>query len=238
VASAGAVRFTDATTGRAGRTRLRVEAPGASLVRNRSGLYVIRRWDELAAHESEFLSPPSVRRPARDPETQRDRSAGDYLSVAAQVRLPRVSDPAHAADADSLFQPAVVPLYPSASAPVGANWAVLRVSLSEAASGDALGGALLRVRSNGAVLARGLTDCAARHSYRCRRSGTTFSEDADAVVIPKSMSAAGCVRSRLGQPHSGGAGARGPSPQFRRWSIRSRSRAFSTPCRARRWRSP
>jgi len=181
----GAVRFTDATTGAPVERVLRVDAPGASLVRNRSGLYVIRRWDELAAHESEFLSPPSV--PAPGSRTLRlsvTDPAGDYLSVAAQVRLPRVSDPAHAADADSLFQPAVVPLYPSASAPVGANWAVLRVSLSEAASGDALGGALLRVRSNGAVLARGLTDW--RGEALVPVVGvpvTTFSEDADAVVI-------------------------------------------------------
>lgn len=181
----GALRFVDATTGVPVERALRVDAPGASLVRNRSGLYVILHWDALAAHESEFLAPPAIPAPGSQMlSLSVTDPAGGYLSVAAQIRLPRVSDPAQAAAADSLFQPAVVPLYPSTSAPVGANWAVLRVSLTETASGDALGGALLRVRFNGTVLARGLTDW--RGEALVPVVGvpvTTFSEDADAVVI-------------------------------------------------------
>ena len=181
----GAVRFVDATTGVPIEQALRVDAPGASLMRNRSGLYVIRRWDALAAHEAQFLAPPAA--PAPGSQTL-DISVSDpgesYLPIAARVRLPRTSDPGQATAADSLFQPAVVPLYPSARAPVGANWAVLRVTLTEAASGDALGGALLRVVSNGTVLARGLTDW--RGEALVPVVGvpvTTFSEDAHAVVI-------------------------------------------------------
>jgi hypothetical protein len=181
----GALRLVDATTRAPIERNLRVDAPGATLIRNRSGLYVIRHWDVLAAHESQFAAPPLTPAPGSqslglnvsDPQ-------GDYLSVAAQVPLPRNSDPAQADAADSLFQPAVVALYPSASAPVGANWAVLRVSLSETASGDALGGALLRVQLNGNVLARGLTDW--RGEALVPVVGvpvTTFSDDANAVVI-------------------------------------------------------
>jgi hypothetical protein len=139
----------------------------------------------LAAHESEFVAPPAL--PAAGSQSLSfsvSDPAGDYLAVAAQVRLPRNSDPAQADAPDSLFQPAVVALYPSASAPVGANWAVLRVSLTDAASGDALGGALLRVQINGDVLARGLTDW--RGEALVPVVGvpvTTFSEDANAVVI-------------------------------------------------------
>jgi hypothetical protein len=181
----GAIRFVDATTGVPVERSLRVQAPGASLVRNRSGLYVIRHWDVLAAHESEFLAPPAT--PALGSQslslTVTD-PAGAYLPIAAQIPLPRAGDPAQAEAANSLFQPVVVPLYPAASAPVGANWAVLHVSLTETASGDALGGALLRVRLNGTVLARGLTDW--RGEALVPVVGvpvTTFSEDADAVVI-------------------------------------------------------
>jgi hypothetical protein len=181
----GALRFVDATTRATIDRALQVEAPGASLVRNRSGLYVVRHWDGLAAHESEFLAPPATPAPGSlaltlsvtDPE-------GGYLPMAAQLHLPRQADPAHADDPDSLFQPAVVPLFPSSSAPVGANWAVLRVSLTETASGDALGGALLRVRSNGDVLGRGLSDW--RGEALVPVVGvpvTTFSEDPEAVVI-------------------------------------------------------
>jgi len=181
----GALRFVDATTGVPIEQTLLVDAPGASLLRNRSGLYVIRRWNALAAHEAQFLAPPANPAPGsqtlgisvRDP-------AGDYLPVTAQIRLPRTSDLAQAANAASLFQPAIVQLYPSARAPTGVNWAVLRVSLSETASGDALGGALLRVQFNGNVLARGLTDW--RGEALVPVVGvpvTTFSEDANAVVI-------------------------------------------------------
>jgi hypothetical protein len=181
----GALRLVDATTRVPIARGLRVDAPGATLVRNRSGLYVIRHWDVLAAHESEFPAPPAIPAPASQSlRLNVSDPAGDYLTVAAQIRLPRNSDPALANAADSLFQPAVVALYPSASAPVGVNWAVLRVSLTESASGDALGGALLRVQSNGNVIARGLTDW--RGEALVPVVGvpvTTFSDDADAVVI-------------------------------------------------------
>ncbi len=183
----GALRLVDATTRAPIERNMRVDAAGATVTRNRSGLYVIRHWDVLAAHESQFSAPPVTPVPGSqslglnvsDPQ-------GDYLPVAAQVRLPRNSDPAQADAADSLFQPAVVVLYPSAIAPIGANWAVLRVSLSEAASGDALGGALLRVQlnGNGNILARGLTDW--RGEALVPVVGvpvTTFSDDANAVVI-------------------------------------------------------
>jgi len=181
----GALRFVDAATGTTIARPLLVTGSGASMLRNRSGLYVIRHWDALAAHENEFFAPPAMPAPGSlalrvnvsDP-------SGTYLPLSVQIRLPRVSDPALAQSADSLFQPEVVPLYPSASAPVGANWAVLRVNLTESHSGDALGGALLRVVFNGAVLARGLTDW--RGEALVPVVGvpvTTFSEDADAVVI-------------------------------------------------------
>lgn len=181
----GALRLADATTGATIGRALQVEAPDASLVRNRSGLYVIRHWAGLATHESEFLAPPADPAPGSqsltlsvtDPE-------GGYLPVTAVLRLPRSPDPAHADDADSLFQPAVVSLFPSSGAPVGANWAVLRVSVSDTASGDALGGALLRVRSNGDVLGRGLSDW--RGEALVPVVGvpvTTFSDDPHAVVI-------------------------------------------------------
>ena len=55
----GALRFVDATTGVPIERGLRVDAPGATLVRNRSGLYVIRHWDALAAHEVRYPEHPT-----------------------------------------------------------------------------------------------------------------------------------------------------------------------------------
>lgn len=118
----GALRLVDATTRAPIERGLQIEAPGAKLVRNRSGLYVIHRWSALAAHESEFQSPPA--QPPIGSQSLAIRvsdPSGNYLPVAAQVALPRNPDPALADTDGSLFQPAVVPLYPSASAPVGAK---------------------------------------------------------------------------------------------------------------------
>jgi hypothetical protein len=181
----GALRMIDATTRLPIARGLTVHAPGAKLLRNQSGLYVIQHWDELAAHEAEFAEPPAT--PAPGSQTLAltvSDPLGNYLAVAAQIPLPRMSDPAQASAPNSLFQPALVALYPAASAPVGVNWAVLRVNVSETVSGDALGGVLLRVQSNGNVIARGLTDW--RGEALVPVVGvpvTTFSDDENAVVI-------------------------------------------------------
>lgn len=179
----GALRFVDATTGAPIERFLKVESPGAILTRNRSGLYVIRHWDALRAHETEFANPPSIPAPlSLTLNVEVTDPSGRYLPVAVAVHLPRAPDAALMAD--SLFQAQIVPLYPSPSAAVGNNWAVLRVSLTETATGDALGGALLRVRSNGTILARGLTDW--RGEALVPVAGvpvTTFSENPDTVIV-------------------------------------------------------
>lgn len=158
----GALQLVDAGT-EAPLVRLfevRLFGPGqASLLRNGSGLIVVRAWSDLAAHEDAFDAPPSapvvgsrsLRLAIRDP-------LGKYLPRIATLALPRDASAAQAGNAESLFQPARVPMFPSASAPTGTNWSLLRVSLTETGTGHALGGALLRVRRNGEVLARGLTD--------------------------------------------------------------------------------
>ncbi len=90
---------------------LHVDAPGALLLRNRSGLYVIRRSNALSAHEAQFLAPPVV--PAPGSQTlgiNVSDPAGGYLPVTTRIRLPRTGDLAQATDPASLFQPAVVPL--------------------------------------------------------------------------------------------------------------------------------
>jgi len=206
----GALRVVDATTRVPIERGLRVEASGAKLVRNRSGLYVIRHWDSLAAHEGEFLAAPATPAPGSLSLSVRVSDPLErYLAVAAQVALPRDSDPDQAAAPDSLFQPAGVALYPSASAPVGANWAVLRVNLTETTSGDALGGALLRVQSNGTVIARGLTDW--RGEALVPVVGvpvTTFSDDANAVVISE-------IAVTLQAAFSGASGSRTAAAQVR-----------------------
>ncbi len=185
----GALRCVDATT------RVAIEQPilveithakgGARVLRNRRGLYVISEAPTLEAHSAAFTQPPASpgNGARRFKATLRDPSSR-YLPRLADLALPRDADPTHAEQPGSLFQPIEIALYPSSAAPVAANWAVLRVSLSDSGSGAALGGALLRVSKDGAVLARGITDWRGEALLPVRGVPvTTWSDAPDAVVV-------------------------------------------------------
>lgn len=181
----GALRCVDASTRAAVDAPLQVSVDGARVRRNRSGFYVITQADLLAAHEAAFDAPPAT--PAIGSvvlsASLRDLS-GSYLPRIAALALPRDPAPDHADQSTSLFRPIEVEMYPASSAPVGVNWAVLRVSVRESASGDALGGALLVVRSSAGVVARGLSDW--RGEALVPVPGvpvTTWSDEAEAVVV-------------------------------------------------------
>jgi hypothetical protein len=219
----GAIRCIDAATGMPIAAALKVVGtPDAEIFRNRSGLYVISRYDPLAAHNDAFTAPPALPALAsvvlsltvRDP-------AGIYLARTAEIRLPRDPRPENAGTPESLFNPVDIELYRSPAAPLGANWVALRVSLTEQDSGDALGGALLRVRSNGRTLARGLSDW--RGEALVPVVGvpiTTWSDHADAVVVTAIDAilevffdpTAGGVRTPAAQVAAGRLPANAPSP--------------------------
>jgi len=182
----GALRCVDASTGAVLTELLQVRVAGARIRRNRSGLYIIASADPpLAAHEAEFDAPPST--PALgsvELTATLEDPAGRYLPRTATLALPRDPLPANAAQADSLFQPIQIAMFPASTASVGANWSVLRVSVRETASSDALGGALLLVTSGANTLGRGLTDW--RGEALVAVPGvpvTTWSEAPDAVVV-------------------------------------------------------
>lgn len=155
----GALRCVDATTLAPLDSQLEIRAQGLRLARNRSGLYVIRSGQPLAAHEAAFENPPlapplesaALELDVRDP-------SGRYLSRRVRIALPRDPAPERAADPSSIFRAVDIPMYPSSVAPLGANWVALRVSVTAAANADALGGALIRVVAGTDILARGLTD--------------------------------------------------------------------------------
>ncbi|HEX5127547.1 MAG TPA: hypothetical protein VFW00_12455 [Rhodocyclaceae bacterium] len=180
-----ALRCVDATTGAPINAVLQIQGDFATMLRNRSGLYVIRDWQPLAAHTIVFDAPPATPSIGSQPLTLTITDpAGNYLSRLVTISLPRDPDPAHADDAASLFNPIVVPMYPNGILPLGANWAPVRVSLTDTNSGDALGGALLLVTSNGTVLARGMTDW--RGEALVPVAGipvTTWSSDPHAVIV-------------------------------------------------------
>lgn len=156
----GALRCVHGTTGVPLESPIDVRVAGATLRRNRSGLHVITEVAtpiDLAAHTRAFAAPPDTPTVGSVPflAVLRD-PAGEFLPRSASFTLPRDPRPDRA---DSVFTPIDIPLYPTAGAALGVNWAVLRVRVCELASSDALGGALLIVRGNaGRELARGLTD--------------------------------------------------------------------------------
>jgi hypothetical protein len=189
-----ALRCVDATTLAPIDTTLLVSGEGAQVSRNHSGLYVIRRWSRLAAHQDAFEAPPAA--PALFSESLvldiRD-PAGRYLARRAAIALPRDPDPANAAQAGSLFRAVDVPMYPAATAPLGVNWVELRATVREAGTGEALGGALLRVVSTSGVLARGLTDW--RGEALVPVAGvpiTTWSTEPGAVVVTQISGSVEC----------------------------------------------
>ncbi|WP_431051642.1 hypothetical protein [Roseateles sp. L2-2] len=212
----GALRCIDATTRVQVESRLDVRIDGATVSRNRSGLYVIVRAHaplELAAHESAFDTPPAA--PVVGDVTLTvtvTDPGGRYLPRRAALTLPRDPQPANAASPESLFRAVELPLYPSAVASTGMNWSVLRLSVHETGSLDALGGALLLARAGGNVLARALTDW--RGEALLAVPGvpvTTWSDDEDAVVVTE-------LAARIEwcfDPAPGAGGTRTPAAQVR-----------------------
>lgn len=181
----GALRCIDATTRAVIDTPLAISAQAARLTRNGSGLYVIRAWQPLLQHAPAFAAPPQS--PALASEVLRldiHDPSGRYMSRRVAAPLPRDPRPERATEIDSLFRAIDVPMYPSTTAPVSANWVELRVNATDAANGAALGGALVRVRNDTGVLARGLTDW--RGEALVPVAGvpvTTWSTAPDAVVV-------------------------------------------------------
>ncbi len=191
----GALRLVDGTTHVPIDDGFQVSAQDAEIVRNRSGLYVIRRLASLDAHASAFAAPPGD--PAVGSVLLRidiRHTGGRYLDRRVTLALPRDPDPSRADAAASLFQPVTVAVYPGATAMVTGNWVDLRVTVRGGAAADALGGALLRVVAGGRVLARGLTDW--RGEALVPVAGipvTTWSTEPDAVVVTETAAALECV---------------------------------------------
>lgn len=179
----GALRCVDAVTGMPLPHPLRVQAPDdADVAANRSGLLVVHGWLPLAAHTGAFVEPPAGAPGSAGALTLTLHDPlGHHLSRRVRLPLPRHTD---ASLADSVFEPLVVPMYPTPSARVSLHWANLRLSLSHTGSGDAMGGVLVRVVREGAVLARGQSDW--RGEALVPVAGipvTTWSTEPGAVVV-------------------------------------------------------
>ncbi|MEY4755073.1 MAG: hypothetical protein RJA44_2748 [Pseudomonadota bacterium] len=155
----GALRCVDVNTGARISAALDVRLGGVHLPRNRSGLYIIDGLPGWQAHAAAFDAAPDSPAPGSVTLTGSiSDPGGHHLPRRFELPLPRRADPLDADQPDSLFEPARLALYPAPAAGTGVNWCVLRISVRETASGNALGGALLLVRVGERVLASGLSD--------------------------------------------------------------------------------
>jgi hypothetical protein len=129
----GALRVTDAVTGRAVTAPVIISAPGLTLLRKSVADHVIMASDDLGAG----LDAPIEVRPL----------GGAYLARRFVLHLPRDSNPANAALPTSIFQPAAIPLMPAPAYPATGNNALLRVTVRRSTDGARIGGAVLRLRT-------------------------------------------------------------------------------------------
>jgi hypothetical protein len=156
----GAIRFLDRTTGAIVSSPMELYAAGVSLFRNRSSLHLISAAPRFDNYVNAFNDPPEPEdAPIRIPIRCAD-PAGRYLPRIFTLALPRNPDPAHRAEDDSLFRPVEVRLYPSPNGRIGANWSIIRASVSRQGGGVPIAGALLQVvrESDGALLGSGFSD--------------------------------------------------------------------------------
>jgi hypothetical protein len=156
----GAIRFADALTGATVQSPLNLDLGELHAVRNRSGVYVVRRAPGMDALSRSFdltgvpaITPVAFPINVSDPQRL-------YLPRTASVTLPRSTTVA-ATDVASIFQPQQITLYPAPAATGRSTWASIFVTVS--AQGDAnkkLAFALIQAQqvSDATVLASSFTD--------------------------------------------------------------------------------
>ncbi len=157
----GAIRLLDANTGLQISEPMTVESEDAQFQRNRRGYYVIVGTTGLKEHTRTFEQPPDpppavesigVVLTVSDPR-------GRYLPRQKSFDLPRDPALANAGNANSLFQPLDVAMFPAPAAQPAPGSTVIRATVVDD-NGDPLPGALIRVlnKKDAKLRARGLTD--------------------------------------------------------------------------------
>jgi len=165
---------TDALTGSSIARPMVVTAPSWNVKPNRSGVYVIFDGPGFDAQTGQFIPsgawPAAVSLPVtlQDPQQQYQPRVAKVNAPVSVPAIPPTAggvmpNPAVVAaqqDPTTIFCPQKVTLYPTAAAATGPNWAVLRASVTDAASGRGLPFAMVKAtrQSDAAVVATGQTD--------------------------------------------------------------------------------
>ncbi len=160
----GALRCIDRATGFVLRRPFNVTSGNATLIRNRSNLYVIKTAIGLETHTEAFAAAPALPDLGSiSIKVQVDDPLHKYLPRTITIDLPRDPNPDNSTNEDSLFNPVDVSLYPAPNAALLTNWSTVRVSVMRNDPSHGLvpvKGSLLRIVriSDSEVLSSSLTD--------------------------------------------------------------------------------
>ena len=157
----GALRLIDRVTQTPLTRSLRLTSSNAGVVRNMRGYYVVNHAAGLEAHTAAFQQPPALPELGAKPYTfEINDLQKRYLPRLTTLRLPRDPNPANVANANSIFKPIDVAMYPASTATLSYNWSTIRASVSQGPDHLPLRGALLQVidAADGLLLASGISD--------------------------------------------------------------------------------
>ena len=139
---------------------VRIVGGGVRTVAKGGGRFAVLAAAGLEAHVAAFAQPPAT--PAlRSQHVLIDLTpaAADAAPRRFDLRLPRDPDPDQVEDEDSLFQPAVIEMLPTARTRQSGSACLVRVTVVRDDDGRAVENALVRGRSdNGLFTARAMTD--------------------------------------------------------------------------------
>lgn len=194
----GALRLIDRVTQMPLTRAIRLNATDARVVRNGRGYYVVTQATGLESHTEAFLQPPETPVLGANSYTfEISDPLNRYLPRLATLRLPRDPNPANIANANSLFRPVDVAMYPASTASLSHNWSTLRVSVALASDRSPVRGALLQVidAADETLLASGISD-----------------ERGEALVIVAGVPVTKFADEEDGPGHGGGGGGGGHAP--------------------------
>ena len=157
----GALRLIDRVSQTPLTRAMHLTSTNAALVRNMRGYYVVTHAVGLEAHTAVFQQPPAIPVQGANSYTfEINDLQKRYLPRLVTLRLPRDPNPANIANANSLFRPIDVAMYPASTAALSHNWSTLRASVTQGPDHLPLRGALLQViaTADNSLLASGISD--------------------------------------------------------------------------------
>ena len=156
-----ALSFVDVTTRVPITDRLALTAEAVRFVRNRSGHYVALHAEGLEHHTTSFDEAPGAP-PLGSLSFDIDVAdpSGRYLPRRYVLTLPRSADPQLSDEADSLFRPVAIDMFPAPAAPTEGPWSVLHVTVVNASTALPIPAALLRVtrQDDDVLIGRGMSE--------------------------------------------------------------------------------